>query len=162
MNRQICMDDLLKPEPEPVAIPQAQSGEKVYAIPADVWETRCTLCVHKNWKENWAVPAALVHKQKYAELIPCRILGVCRPNDRPGECMSFSPRIDVYGICETCVHNNIFADDFCMKQGHAEERRVYWGKDFGGDARNVDYYGRHRLSVCDDYEPDFYAREGRS
>ena len=161
MRNQITIDDLLceaEPKPE-VVIPVARySGEKVFTIPDDVWETRCVYCKHKNAEENRPIPLWAVHNQHYTKVIPCRILGVCRPNDKPGECMSFAPRIDCYGICATCKHNNSFHDGFCMKEDHAPQRRVFYGQTYGGDERKLDYYGRHALSVCDDYEPDEYAR----
>ena len=166
MNDQISifelMTDTSTPHDHEIALPSAYSGEKVYVIPDDVWENRCSKCIHKNGPENWPVPFGAVYRQQYAELIPCRIMTISRPNDRPGECMSFAPRMDVFGICGTCKHDNIFCDGFCMKEDHAEQRRVFYGKDYGGDARKIDYYGRHRLSVCDDYEPDEYAREAKT
>lgn len=161
MDLQISIDDLLRKEEPPakVEIPIARfETEKIYTIPDDVWEERCSICVHKNGAENIPIPMWAIHKHQFAEMIPCRILSICRPNDKPGECMSFRPRMDTYGICETCVHNNQFWEGFCMKEDHAEQRRVYWGKDFGGDDRKVDYWGRHSLSVCDDYEPDLYCK----
>ena len=63
------------------------------------------------------------------------------------------------GICENCRHNNIFCDGFCMKADHAEQHRVFYGKEFGGNDRERDYWGRHRLSVCNDYEPDIYVKD---
>ena len=113
----------------------------------------------ENAEENVPVPASAVHKYKYSDILPCRILGVCHPNDMPGDCMSFAPRMDVYGICATCKHSNQFHDGFCLKENHAEQRRVFYGKDYGGDERKIDYYGRHRLSVCDDYAPDEYVKK---
>ena len=165
MNGQISIEDLLReeePPPKKTEIPVSMhSGEKIYTIPDDVWEGRCRFCTHRNGAENIPVPLWAIYKPQYAEIIPCRILSICRPNDRPGECMSFAPRMDTYGICGTCRYNSIFHDGFCTKDDHAEERRVYWGTDYGGDARKVDYYGRHRLSVCDDYAPDSYVKEGK-
>lgn len=161
-ERQISIDEILREEEPPakIEIPiQRDENETVYRIPDDVFETRCRVCIHKNAEENIPIPIWAVHKQQYAEIIPCRIMAICRPNDRPGECMSFAPHMSTYGICETCRYNNIFHEGFCMKADHAEQRRVYWGQDYGGDARRMDYYGRHRLSVCDDYEPDLYVKE---
>lgn len=163
MTQQISMYDLFREEKkpaEPVRIPvPKEATETVYTIPQDVFETRCRLCVHKRGAENIPVPLWAVHRPQYAEIIPCRIMAISRPNDKPGECMSFAPRFGLKGICESCRHNNIFHEGFCMKENHAEQHRVYWGTDYGGDARKVDYYGRHRLSVCDDYEPDQYVKE---
>ena len=162
MNEQISMDDLMRAEdkPEKIVIPTSKyDGEKVYTIPEDVWKSRCRFCVHKNAEENVQIPAWAVYKRQYEEIIPCRIMAISHPNERPGECMSFAPKMSTYGICETCRHNNIFTDGFCMKADHADQRRVCYGKHYGGDERKIDYYARHRLSVCDDYEPDQYADE---
>ena len=156
------MDDLLRKDEqkEKIVIPVSDHEPgTVYKIPDDVWEDRCRLCIHKNAQENIPVPLWAVHKPQYEEIIPCRIMSICRSNDRPGECMSFAPQMKVYGICETCRYNNIFEDDFCMKKDHAEQRRVFFGTHYGGDERKIDYYSRHRLSVCDDYEPDQYVKE---
>lgn len=157
MIRQVTMDDLLRPE-KPKQIPKA-NGEKVIMIPEDVYEHRCRNCIQFTGAENTPVPLAVVHMAWCQELIPCRILAIARCNDRTGECMSFAPRFGLYGVCESCRHNNIFHDGFCEKEDHAEQRRVYYGTDYGGDERKVDYYSRHRLSVCDDYEPDQFAKE---
>ena len=162
MRNQISIDDLLmeteeqkKPE---IPVPKYDE-EKVYTIPEDVWEKRCRFCVHKNAEDNIPIPLWAVHKPQYSESIPCRIMAISRPNVMPGECMSFAPKMSTYGICETCRHNNIFHDGFCTKPDHAEQRRVCYGGNYGGDQRKIEYYGRHRLSVCDDYEPDYYADE---
>ena len=162
MIRQISMDDLMKKEAQKVERPEPTEGERVYTIPDDVWESRCSKCIHKNAAENIPIPIWAVHKRMYEEMIPCRIMTISQPNAMPGECMSFAPRMDVYGICETCVHNNIFHEGFCMKEDHAPQRRVYFGQHYGGDEKKRDYYGRHRLSVCDDYKPDQYAKEAEA
>ena len=151
MNFQISFDDLIKEEEEKVTLPDSSCG-KAYKIPDDVWETRCKFCVHKHAEENTPVPMEVVHKPRYSSLLPCRIMSVSSPNDKPGECMSFAPKPDTYGICESCKHNNIFADGFCLKKDHAEQRRVFFGQSYNGGERLQDYYGRHRLSVCDDYD----------
>lgn len=160
---QISMDELLREEEQPAKaeIPVARyDGEKIFMIPEDVWENRCRLCVHKRGPENIHVPLWAVHKAQYEKIIPCRIMGISRPNEMTGECMSFAPRSDVYGICGTCRHNACeFHEGFCFKEDHAPQRRVFYGTNYGGDKRKVDYWGRHRLSVCDDYEPDQYVKE---
>ena len=161
MRHQITIDDLLyeaEPRTKAVELPAPVAGEKVFTIPDDVWETRCQLCIHKNAEKNVSIPLWAVNSPHYSDVVPCLIMGVCRPNDRPGECMSFAPRIDCYGICGSCKHDNCFHEGFCMKDNHAPERRVYYGQTYGGDAKKLDYWGRHYLSVCDDYEPDEYAR----
>lgn len=163
MNMQISMDDLLRAEEEPrkVVIPVSRyDGERVYQIPADVWEKRCRYCVHKSADENRPIPAWAVHKDQYEEIIPCRIMAISQPNEMPGECMNFAPKITTCGICATCRNNGAeFHEGFCFKKNHAEQRRVCYGKSYGGDKRKIDYYARHRLSVCDDYEPDEYVDE---
>lgn len=160
MNHQITVNELLN-QMERTEITEitiaGYAEDKVYMIPQDVWENRCSKCVHKNAMKNIPVPVGAVHKHQYAEIIPCRIMSLCRPNEMPGECMSFAPKIGTYGICDSCRFNNHFSDGFCSKEDHAPQRRVYWGGDYGGDEKNRDYWGRHRFSVCDDYEPDNYA-----
>lgn len=166
MIMQISMEELLqKDEPHiRIEIPVAQDGtEKIYMIPDDVWENRCQICTHKNGAENIPVPIWAVHKQQYADIIHCRIMSISRPHDRQGECMSFRPKIfEVCGICESCKFNNQFADGFCTKKDHGEQHRVYWGSDYGGDERKKDYWGRHTLSVCDDYQPNKFIEEAKS
>lgn len=153
-NLQISMDEILRQqEPEVrIEIPvQRSDGEKIYQIPQDVWENRCQICAHKNAGENRPIPLWAVHSYRFDKVIPCRIMSISRPNDRPGECMSFTPRHGLEGICETCKYNNYFHEGFCTKEGHAPQHRVYYGGNYGGDERKLDYYGRHRFSVCDDY-----------
>ena len=156
---QITIDDLLTmdevtEDPQEEEIPVAAEGEKVFTIPDDIWQTRCLICAHKKGNENIPVPLWAIDRCQYQDVIPCRIMRLCIPHEKPGECMSFTPKFGLYGICETCRHNNYFFDGFCEKPDHGEQRRVYYGQDYGGDARKVDYYSRHRLSVCDDYEPN--------
>lgn len=160
MIQQVSMYDVLA-EGEPkkeIHLPEAP-GERVYTIPEDVWATRCRICIHRNADKNAQIPISIVHKPYYEKLIPCRIMSVARPNEMPGECMSFAPRRDLYGICATCRHDNCFMDGFCDKPGHAEQHRLYYGQDYGGDDRKRDYWGRHCLSTCDDYDPDEGVQE---
>lgn len=158
MERQISIDDYLRQTAPPVKIKiPMTAGDHCFTIPADVWENRCRLCMHKNAAENIPIPKAAAYKPYYEDLLPCRIITICRAHDKPGECMSFAPRMGTYGICDSCRHNNPFTDGYCMKEDHAEQRRVYYGQGYS----NPDYWGRHRLSVCDDYEPDLYTDEGR-
>ena len=161
-QRQISIYELMQKEEE-IELPEVRDDEKAFRIPQDVWETRCQHCVHKVGKENIPVPMWMAYKHKYENVIPCRIIGICHPNDMPGECMSFAPKIDTWGICATCKHQGgIFGgDDFCRKKDHAERHRVYYGTDYGGDERKKEYWGTFRLSTCDDYEPDEYAKERR-
>lgn len=146
-------DALAENEPKrEIVIPKAAEGEKVYSIPEDVWRTRCRWCIHKKAEKNVPIPAGVIWRYSYENVIPCRIMGIARMNDRPGECMSFAPIHNLYGICETCRNSNIFEEGYCTKADHAEQRRVYWGQTYNND--KPDYWGRHRLSVCDDYEPE--------
>lgn len=165
MQNQISIDELLRESEPPVKVevPVARNEtETVYSIPDDVFAERCKYCVHKMGSENIPIPLWAVHKRQYENIIPCKIMAISRPNDRPGECMSFAPRIDVYGICATCKGNSFFHNGFCLKENHGKQRRVFYGTHYGGDARKIDYYARHRLSVCDDYEPNQYVKtEGR-
>ena len=155
MIHQISINELI-PKEEPkreTEIPATRyDGEKCYTIPDDVWEGRCQLCIHKTGEKNIPVPLWAVHKRQYEAIIPCRIMSISRPNDHHGECMSFAPRMDVYGICKTCVHNNHFHEGFCMKGGHAPEHQIYIGHDYGKEQY------RHDLCVCDDYKPDGYVK----
>ena len=158
MDLQISIDDLLRKDEPPVKveIPVARyENETVYMIPEDVWEGRCQKCVHKNAEKNLPVPLWAVHRPQYSEIVPCRIMTVARPNDIPGECGSFTPRLDTYGICRTCIHTSHFHDGFCMKADHAPAHQVCIGCDWGQE------YYRQSLSVCDDYEPDENVKEGR-
>lgn len=139
------------PEPE-ITVPAAAEGERVYTIPEDVWKTRCRYCLHRNAEKNVPIPDGVVWRYSYEKVLPCRIITICRPNDMPGECMSFAPIYNLYGICATCVSNNCFVEGFCTKADHAQQRRVYWGQTYNNN--QPDYWGRHRLSVCDDYVPD--------
>ena len=150
---QISMFEIMAQAREPVTVPRPQAGEKVYVIPDDVWENRCRYCAHKHAKENRPIPISIINKCFYENVIPCQILSICKPDRMPGECLSFTP-YNVYGLCCTCEHDNMFCEGFCRKPDHAPERRVCYGGNYGGDERNVDYWGRHRFSVCDDYTPN--------
>jgi len=159
---QISIFELMNKEPEPQEIPQPAQGERVYTIPDDVWETRCKYCMHKQAEQNIPVPISVIHKYAFQSKVPCRILAVALPDRMPGECLSFAPH-NVYGICATCEYNNPFVDDFCRKPHHAEQHRVFYGQDYGGDEKKRDYWGRHCLSTCADYSPrqeDLIKMEG--
>ena len=80
-------------------------------------------------------------------------MAIAQPGKRlPGECFSFAPETNIHGICATCKHDNVFHEGYCTKEGHAEQRRVFYGTAYNNS--KPDYWGRHRLSVCDDYEPE--------
>lgn len=151
MEKQLSMFDYVEPQ-KPKA-PEPVQGEPCRIIPADVWERRCKYCVHRMKNvENIPVPVAWLGSYRYDKYIPCRILSIVHM-DRPGECGSFRPEYNVSGVCGSCKHNRQFADGFCSKADHAEQKRVYYSGDYGGDERNRDYWGRHVQCVCADYEP---------
>ena len=152
-GKQMSIYELMeKAEEKHVGEIPIQPGEKVYQIPDDVWETRCKWCVHRVKEENRKIPASVVFINWYREhVIPCRIMSLAKMNERLGECMSFEPGLNMKGICYTCEHDNMFHDGFCTKEGHAEQRRVCWGNNYGEDEKKIDYYARHRFCTCDDY-----------
>ena len=158
IHKQISMDEIMNP-PKEVKIPEV-TGPDAIRIPDDVWENRCMKCVHRCAKNNNPVSKDMLWRSwNYEGIIPCKILGLAKCNDMPGECLSFEPSIWMYGICGSCEHDNNFFDGFCMKKDHAPQRRVCYGTDYGGDERKKDYYSRHRFCVCDDYKPNEYVRE---
>lgn len=152
-EKQISIFDVMqgdkKAEVQTVEIPAPDESRRVYRIPADVWETRCAICVHKNGPENIPCDIWIIERPMYAELIPCRIMRLFR-DDVPGECHNFTLRHDVKGTCKSCRHNNQFHDGYCMKEDHATKRRVY-GLGNTYNCPHPDYYSDHILSVCDDY-----------
>ena len=154
MIHQITFSEIIsehRTEPE-YMIPVCDENTDAYRIPDDIWNTRCRFCIHRHGAENIPVPKSEVHRPYLEKVIPCRIMAISHPGAQiTGECMSFSP-VDVYGICGTCKHDNLFCEGWCMKEDHGEERRVFYGKTYNND--KPDYWGRHRLSVCDDYEPE--------
>ena len=163
MDRQMSIYELMPEEEPEVVLPQPAAGERVYTIPQDVWENRCRICVHKRGEENIPMPKSAVWQYRYEEIIPCRIMGISQPNVMPGECMSFAPAQWAWGLCATCKHDaGTFHEGFCFKEDHAEQHRVCYGTHYGGDDRKRDYWGRHRLSTCDDYEPDEFAKKYRA
>ena len=129
----------------PYDICEHKDGERFITIPDEIWRNRCTYCKHKESTVNWPLPVSEIDRPGDK---PCRIIRLFSEK-MPGECANFTPD-NVYGICGTCIHDNYFCKGFCDKADHAPQRRVFWGNDLGGS----DYYGRHRLSTCDDYEPN--------
>ena len=159
-EKQTSIFELMQQEEKKITPPEVREGEAVYRIPQGVWETRCRICVHRRGKENIPMPKSEIWKYKYEEIIPCRIMGISQYTAMAGECLSFAPSPKAWGICATCRHNGAeFTPGFCFKENHAEQRRVYFGTHYGGDERKKDYWGRHRLSTCDDYEPDCFAEK---
>ena len=82
---QISMFEIIAQAREPVTVPRPETGEKVYVIPDDVWENRCRYCAHKQAEENRPIPISIIHKYMYQDVIPCRILSICKPDRMPGE-----------------------------------------------------------------------------
>jgi len=121
----------------------------ILRIPDDVWEGRCQWCIHRTGDENRTVPRFWTVSGAHAKDIPCRIMGICRCDEIPGECKSFSPN-HIYGICATCRFNNSFHEGFCTRDGQPNKRQVYIGQGYAKEA----YWGVHRLSTCDNYSPD--------
>ena len=124
--------------------------ETIYEIPEDVWEGRCQWCRHRQGNENRKVPAAWLGVYAHDKDLPCRIMSVSRPNDILGECRSFAPN-HIYGICATCKNDSIFEEKgYCDKDEQPNKRQVFVGQGYKNEA----YWGVHRLSTCDGYEPD--------
>lgn len=160
MNHQISMTELLEEQQtteKPAiryqpSITVCDEHTDAYRIPEGIWETRCKYCIHKNADQNIPVPKAEVHRPYMEIFLPCRIMAIAHPGERmAGECFSFAQR-NVYGICATCKHDNVFCEGWCTKAGHGEEKRVFYGVTYPNS--KPDYWGRHRLCVCDDYEPE--------
>lgn len=123
----------------------------VIRIPDDVFENRCRWCVHRIAEQNRDVERWETHtgRESVVKTLPCRILGIVRPGEIPGECGSFSPH-NIYGICATCEHDNMFHDGFCLEDNQPNKRQVYIGEGY----QRKEYWGVHRLSTCDGYTPD--------
>ena len=154
MIQQIRMEEFLEDKEETNQelpyIPYCDEKTDAYRIPENIWENRCKYCIHKQGEKNLPIPKSEVYRPRIE--LPCRIIAIAQPGKRmPNECFSFAPA-NVYGICATCKHDNSFCDGWCMKKDHKEERRVFYGITYNNS--KPDYWGRHRLSVCDDYEPE--------
>ena len=146
MIKQITMYEVMNPDDDP---PPVATGDKVFRIPDEVWENRCRICVHKRADKNIPCDMAMIDKPMNEDFIPCRVLRLARFNN--GECGSFAIRPDTPGFCCSCEHDNIFCPGYCMKPDHGPERQIIrTGMTYHV---NDDYYGRHILSVCDDYKP---------
>ena len=123
--------------------------EATIKIPDDVWENRCRWCVHRIRDENMTVERSRIWNASYRDRLPCRIIGIAMHSLIPGECKSFHPNW-VYGICETCEHNNMFAEGFCRAECQPNKRKVFVGEGYGNPA----YWAEHALSTCDNYTPN--------
>lgn len=131
----------------PTDICKWDDRDRLITIPDDIWEKRCRLCVHRSSNLNWPFPVSCIDRPGER---PCRIIRFFR-SEKQGECINFMPNHDARGTCYSCKYNNQFFDGFCEKKNHAEQRRVYYAKDLGGDQKKRDYWGRHIQSVCNDY-----------
>lgn len=121
-------------------------------IPDDVWEGRCRWCIHRQLDENKAVDGQRIYQTAYARYhVPCRIYGIAKCWEIPGECRDFAPN-QIFGICKTCEYNNCFHDGFCLRDEQPNKRRIYIGH--GAYNHKADYWQIHELSTCDGYEPD--------
>lgn len=121
-------------------------------IPEDVWEGRCRWCVHRRLEENKPVDRRLIYNSAYAkDHLSCRIYGLAKCHEIPGECRSFAPN-HIYGICKTCEYNNCFHEGYCTRDEQPNKRQVY----IGHSAYNhkADYWQVHEMSTCDEYTPD--------
>lgn len=119
-------------------------------IPDDVFDNRCRWCVHGRVNNgNDEVPGRLLYKSSYHDKLPCNIMGIAKCEKVAGECLSFSPNW-MFGICKTCVSNNMFHDGFCTRaNGPQNKRLVFLGSDLTKDG-----YYQHERSACDRYKVD--------
>ena len=130
---------------------------RIFQIPDDVWQNRCKICHHKLADENRPCDMRMIEKPMYEKFLPCRILRLTN-FDTPGECSCFSIKDDTPGYCVSCEHNNIFCDGYCMKKDHAPQRQLIMKGDTYG--HHNEYWGKHILSVCDDYKEKWRANHG--
>lgn len=128
-------------------------------IPDDVWTERCQWCVHRQTSENRTVEKWECYSSRLDidRSKPCRIMSIARFADIPGECKSFAPH-NIYGLCMTCKHDSIFQQDrdYCKIDERPNYRQIYIGIGYQEKA----YWGIHRLSTCDNYEPSEVHIEG--
>lgn len=125
-------------------------------IPDDVFETRCRWCWHRQpGTDNQDWPQERVFSQYWSRQQPCKIFGLCKPLDVPGECLTFTPHpFSHYGICLSCAYTNSFRDGYCTRPGGPlNKRQIYLGEEY-----HSDYFRVHGLSTCDLYaaNPNFY------
>ena len=146
--KQVSMDELLREDKKEVLPPLV--GNRIFKIPDDVWENRCQICSFKMADKNIPCDMRMIEKPMYEKLLPCRILRLAR-FDGHGECESFFIKDDTPGFCCSCKYSNSFCDGYCEKKNHAPElQKIMKGWAYG---EKKDYWGKHRLSVCDDYKP---------
>ena len=128
------------------------SMDDIIRIPDEVWDGRCRWCVHRQTEKNrdvvrWETSTS---RQDISASVPCRILSIARYDRVQGECLSFAPN-DIYGLCMTCDHDRLFhrEEGFCELDERPNYRQVYIGQGYQDPA----YWGKHRLSTCDNYCP---------
>lgn len=98
-------------------------------IPDDVFETRCRYCFHGRPENgNKEVPDGCVFSSRLHDSLPCNILGICRADKVPGECLSFHPNW-IFGLCGTCQWDNMFHEGYycTLPSGPKNKRKVYLG-----------------------------------
>ena len=136
-------------------------------IPDDVFETRCRYCRHRQTEENREIPDKYVFFAPKHKEMPCGIMGISQHNKVKGECLSFLPNY-IFGICSTCQHNNMFMKNYCRLEKQPNKRQLFVASSVG-DAITPEYYSKHRVSTCDNYEVEAWmipfmkkeAAEGR-
>ena len=122
-------------------------------IPDDVFETRCRYCMHnKPEGQNKDIRPEQVFNTFHTRDLSCRIFGISKCSEIPGECMSFSPH-HIFGICYTCEYNNSFHEGFCTRMKQPNKRQIFIGNGGLGGAAKPDYWKTHVLSTCDAYRP---------
>lgn len=135
------------------------SMDDVIRIPDEIWEERCRWCVHRQTEKNRSVVRweTSTSRQDVSASVPCRILSIAGYDRIPGECVSFAPH-DIYGLCMTCAHDRMFhrKEGFCELDERPNYRQVYLGIGY----QNPEYWGRHRLSTCDNYCPNSIHFDG--
>ena len=119
-------------------------------IPDDVFETRCRYCRHRQTEENKTIPDNHIFEARHHKEKPCRIMGINQCKTVKGECLSFLPNY-IFGICLTCRHNNIFAENYCTLDKQPNKQQLYIASSVG-DASTPEYYSKHTVSTCDNYQ----------
>lgn len=116
-------------------------------IPEDVFENRCRWCRQGRTENgNPGIPKKHLFSARWHHTFPCNIMGIEQSDKVPGECLSFSPNY-IYGICDTCLHSNMFSEGFCLRCDGPSNKRIV----FLGVIHNGDDYWTHTRSTCDHY-----------
>lgn len=124
-------------------------------ITDEVFENRCRYCIHgspeagnKDIRKEW------IYSQFYRKDLSCRIFGISRFDEVPGECLDFSPH-HIFGICYTCEYDNCFHEPtYCTRAEQPNKRQVFIGNGGLGGAHHPNYWKNHVLSTCDAYMPN--------